>query len=74
MLRIIEIVFGSSDVGGRDIYQGDCKDTGDTPLAFAADRGYPEVVEMLRMRGDANTDKPNNHGLKPLWCCYREWV
>ena len=39
-----------------------------TPLAFAAGRGYPEVVEMLRGRGDINPDKPNNHGLTPLWC------
>ena len=58
-------------MGGRDIYQGDCTDTGDAPLAFAAGRGYPEVVEIHLGSGDINPDKPNNHDMTPLRCAVR---
>jgi len=51
-----------------DIYQGDCMDTGDTPLTWTAGRGHLEVVGILLERGDINPDKPNTLDLTPLWC------
>ena len=43
-------------------------DTGDTPLMWTAGYGYLEVVEIQLEWCENNPDKPNNHGLKSLWC------
>jgi len=41
---------------------------GRTPLMWAAESGYEEMVKLLLGRKDVNPDSRNNDGRTPLWC------
>jgi len=62
---VVEIVAGVLEMKKWDVNASDCM--GSTALAWAAIRGYEEVVEMLLKREDVNPDQANTRdGRTPL--------
>ena len=69
-LGVVEIFLDVLKMKEWDVNAADCM--GRTPLAWAAERGYEEVVEMLLDRGDVNPNQAVTfRGQTPLWlACY----
>ena len=69
-LGVVEIFLDVLKMKEWDVNAADCM--GRTPLAWAAERGYEEVVEMLLDRGDVNPNQAVTFwGQTPLWlACY----